>query len=146
MTDYEIFSEMYALAVSLLNKRYPDGWGCAAIIRSADGRYFTSVYMDAISRSVELCFETGAILDAHKEDVLCTHSLSIVREDTGSPVKIILPCGVCQERMRFWGEDFKVASESNGDQGFITLKQLSPHHWTDIFPKNEIEDYFYYHK
>ena len=146
MDDNMILKEMYEIAERLLKKRYPVDWGCAAVVRAIDGRYFTSVYMDAISCSVELCFETGAILEAHKEDVFCTHSLSIMREDERSPIKIAIPCGVCQERLRYWGSTFKVAMQKGEKAEFITLKDISPNHWTDIYPKETIHDYFYYHK
>ena len=146
MNDRAILKEMYEIAENLLKKRYPVDWGCAAVVRAVDGRYFTSVYMDGISSSVEVCFETGAILEAHKEDVFCTQSLSMVRDDENSPIKIILPCGICQERLRYWGNTFKVAMQKEEEIKFITLKELSPNHWTDIYPKERIHDFDYYHK
>ncbi len=46
MRDLEIESEMYRLAVELIEKRYPSGWGGAGAVHTANGHYFTSVSID----------------------------------------------------------------------------------------------------
>ena len=56
-----------------------------------------------------LCIETGAMLEAHKFNEKVTHCMCLVRKDEKSPYQILSPCGICQERLRYWGEDVQVA-------------------------------------
>ena len=37
-----------------------------------------------------------------------TRCLCVVRDDEHSPFKVLSPCGVCQERLRYWGAEVKV--------------------------------------
>lgn len=66
LRNYEIEKEMYRLAVELINRRYPVGWGGAGVVHTANGHYFTSVSIDTANSSAILCIETGAMLEAHK--------------------------------------------------------------------------------
>jgi len=92
--------EMFQRAVELIEKRYPFGWGGAAVAHTDDGQYLTSVAIDTIDGNAELCIETGTICEAAKYDLKITHSLCIAREDEESPYKVLTPCGICQERLR----------------------------------------------
>lgn len=38
-------------------------------------------------------------------NVKVTHCICVVRDDENSEFKILTPCGICQERLRYWGED-----------------------------------------
>lgn len=53
--------------------------------------------------------ETGAILEAHKLDTQITHSICVVRDNEKSEFKILTSCGICQERLFYWGPNVKVA-------------------------------------
>ena len=108
MTEQEIERDMYARAVALIEERYPTGWGGAAVLRAEDGRCFTSVALENANSSVLLCIEVGAMCEAHKYNVKATHCLCVVRDDEHSPFKVLSPCGVCQERLRYWGAEVKV--------------------------------------
>ena len=46
MRDYDIEKEMYRMAVELIKKRYPLGWGGAGVIHTSAGNNYTSVSMD----------------------------------------------------------------------------------------------------
>ena len=46
MRNPEIEKKMYELAVKLIEKRYPTGWGGAAVIHTNKGHYFTSVAIE----------------------------------------------------------------------------------------------------
>ena len=37
---------MYRLAVELIEKRYPEGWGGAGVVHTSAGHYYTSVSID----------------------------------------------------------------------------------------------------
>ncbi|MFS0752642.1 cytidine deaminase [Oceanobacillus sp. 1P07AA] len=90
----------------------------------------TSVASDVINASTELCIETGAILEAHKLNPKITHTICVVREDENSGYIVLTPCGVCQERLFYWGENVKVAITNLGEKlEFKTLKEIQPYHW-----------------
>ncbi|RDY26254.1 cytidine deaminase [Romboutsia weinsteinii] len=137
-----IEKEMYQQAIDFIPKRYPTGWGGVAIIHSEDGQYFTSVPIDTANSSVILCIEVGAMCEAHKYNVRVTHCLCVVRDDENSPFKVLSPCGICQERLRFWGTDVKVGVTTlDNSLKFVTLNELQPYHWTDAYPAEELEHF-----
>lgn len=134
MKELNIENEMYYRAVELINKRYPKGWGGAGVVYTSNGNYFTSVSNDAINASAILCIETGAILEAHKYNEKITHCMCVIRESEESTYKVLTPCGICQERLRYWGEDVLVAV-SNEEKliKFVPLKELQPYHWSKVY-------------
>lgn len=140
MVNSGIKNEMYHRAVELIEKRYPIGWGGAGVVRTANGNYYTSVSIETANASAVLCIETGAMLEAHKYNEKVTHCMCLVREDENSPYRILSPCGICQERLRYWGEDVQVAvtTEDNTIK-FIALHELQPYHWTKAYPAHSLE-------
>lgn len=77
--------------------------------------------------ATELCMETGAILEAHQFNTKVTHSICVARENEKSE---FTPCGVCQERLFYWGENVKAAiTNANGELVFKSLKEIQPYHW-----------------
>ena len=137
-----IEQEMYDRAVEFIKKRYPKDWGGAAVIHTKEGSFFTSVAIDSANSSVLLCIETGAICEAHKYNEEVTHCLCVVRDDENSPFKVLSPCGVCQERLRYWGGDVKVGvTTEDGSLKFTALKKLQPYHWTNAYPADDLEHF-----
>ena len=133
---------MFQKAIEFIPKRYPKGWGGVAIIRTEDERYLTSVSIDTANASAVLCIEVGAMCEAHKYNVKVTHCLCVVRDDESSPFKILSPCGICQERLRFWGTDVKVGvTTTDNSLKFVTLNELSPFHWTNAYPSETLEHF-----
>ena len=142
MRDIKIENEMYKRAREFVEKRYPVGWGGAAVIYTEEGHYFTSVSIETANASAVLCIETGAILEAHKFNEKVTHCLCLVRDDEKSPFKILTPCGICQERLRYWGKDVQVAvTTEDNSLKFVTLDELQPHHWTNAYPADELDHF-----
>ena len=140
MRNADIEREMYCQAVALIEKRYPIGWGGAGVIHTANGHYFTSVSIDTANASAILCIETGAILEAHKYNEKVTHCMCLIRDDENSKYRVLSPCGICQERLRYWGEDVQVAvTTENEKTKFVELKELQPYHWTNAYPAEELE-------
>lgn len=126
----DIEQQLYNAAVDLVKERYPSGWGGASAMYTETGQILTSVAPEVINASTELCMETGAILEAHKLNTKVTHSICVAREDEKSPLLILTPCGVCQERLFYWGEDVKAAvTNLDNELVFKTLKELQPFHW-----------------
>ncbi|GAF17225.1 blasticidin S deaminase [Bacillus sp. JCM 19046] len=121
---------LYQAATELVEKRYPSGWGGAASMATEDGQILTSIAPDVINASTELCMETGAILEAHKYGMKVTHTICVAREDERAPYVVLTPCGVCQERLFYWGEDVKAAVTNTANKlDFKSLKEIQPYHW-----------------
>ncbi|TCS93505.1 cytidine deaminase [Hazenella coriacea] len=132
-----IEQELYQKAIELIKKRYPTGWGGAAAMRTEEGVILTSVAPDAFNPSVEICIETGAICEAHKLNQAITHSICVVRDDEKSDFKILTPCGVCQERLFYWGSQVKAAVYTpNGELLYKTLNEIQPYHWYKAYTKD----------
>ena len=137
-----IEQEMYTKAIEFIEHRFLTGWGGASVIHTDDDRYLISVALETFNASVELCIETGAMCEAQKYNSRVTHCICVVRDDEKSPFKVLSPCGVCQERLRYWGEEVKVGVTTKDNVlKFVTLKELQPYHWTGAYPKEELEHY-----
>ncbi|MDF2014722.1 cytidine deaminase [Priestia megaterium] len=129
-----IEEELYTAAVNFVQKRYPTGWGGAAAMRLESGQILISVAPQAINTSTELCMETGAICEAHKLGQKVTHSICVARDDDNSNFKVLTPCGVCQERLFYWGSDVKAGIYSaENNLIFKTLKEIQPYHWYEAY-------------
>lgn len=140
MRNYEVENEMYRKAVELIEKRYPVGWGGAGVVHTFKGSFFTSVCIETFNASAELCIETGAMLEAVKYNEKVTHCMCLVREDENSPYQVLTPCGICQERLRYWGEDVQVAvTTGEAKLKFVELRELQPYHWSKAYPAEELE-------
>ena len=142
MNDKELGRRMLEKAAAFIKLRYPTGWGGCAVMYTEDGQYLTSVYLDSYNGSAGLCMETGAMCEAQKYNLKITHSLCVSRETETAPLTILTACGICQERLRYWGEGVKVAV-SNPENAVIfkTLKELNPCYWGDAFADAEKEEY-----
>lgn len=140
MRDVAVEKEMYQKAVELIEKRYPLGWGGAGVVRTANGNYYTSVSIETGNASAVVCIETGAMLEAHKYNEKVTHCMCLVRDTEKSEYRVLSPCGICQERLRYWGDDVQVAVTTPGNElKFVELKELQPYHWTSAYSKERIE-------
>ena len=140
MRNHDIEQEMYRRATELIERRYPTGWGGAGVVRTAEEHYYTSVSIETANASAVVCIETGAMLEAHKYNECVTHCLCLMREDEQSPYRVLSPCGICQERLRYWGEEVQVAvTTEDGSLLFVPLKTLQPYHWTKAYHADELE-------
>ena len=127
---------LYQAAIDLIEKRYPTGWGGAAAMHTVDGQILTSISPNVLVAATELCMETGAILEAHKLNTTVTHTICVARENEKAPFKILTPCGICQERLFYWGDDVKAAvSNPDNDLDYKCLKEIQPHHWYKVYQK-----------
>ena len=129
----DIEQKLYNAAVELAQKRYPLGWGGAAAVRVESGKILTSVAPDIKNESLGLCMEVGAYLEAHKLDEVVTHSLCVSRESEATEFIILTPCGVCQERLVYWGGNV-LAAITNPENKLIfkSIRELQPYHWSAV--------------
>jgi cytidine deaminase len=134
--------EMYKRVTNFLVERFPQGWGGAGIVHTTEGNYYISVALEVFNASVEICIETGAMIEATKYNEKITHCLCVVREDESSPFKVLSPCGICQERLRYWGPEVKVGVTTVDDNlKFVELRELQPYHWTTAYNPEDVESY-----
>jgi cytidine deaminase len=129
----DIEQRLYNAAVDLAEKRYPRGWGGAAAVRVESGKVLTSVAPDIKNESLGLCMEVGAYLEAHKINEAVTHSICVSRETEKSEFLILTPCGVCQERLVYWGGNV-LAAITNPENKVIfkSIRELQPYHWSAV--------------
>jgi cytidine deaminase len=110
----------------------------------ASGAYFENgamhygVSTDAPLASAWLCAETGAICEAQKLNLKLTASVCIYRKTVNDPIQFLSPCGICQERLIFFGKETSIGIPSKSDNTKwqeIKLIHLLPSHWHSIFEK-----------
>ncbi len=132
--------KLFAMAVDFIQRRYPVGWGAAAVMRTSDEDYYISVYPECANEEACLCIETGAICEAHKFQKRITHAVCVVRDDESSPFYVLSPCGICQERLLYWGWDVSVGvSTPDHTLEFRTLRELQPYHWSLACAHRDLE-------
>lgn len=126
--------ELIDVAIALAKVRFPTENACVAALKTFTGRVLTSVCAEAILDSACLCAETGAICEAHKLNESVVASVCIDWNAATTNFKILPACGICQERLAFWGLDVEIAvPSSEPDQAwqFLKLRQLRPFYWND---------------
>lgn len=122
-------------AIDFASSRFPVGELVAASARTKSGRILTGVWCDARVDSAALCAETGPICQAHAFHDPVTASICIARDSTEGGYRVLPACGVCQERLAFWGLDVLIAIPGNKYGGicdFLPLRELRPYYWGEL--------------
>lgn len=119
-----------------IKSRFTDlAWKGAAAILCDDGEVLISTAPETVNESVSLCHETGGICEAYKKGKQIVLSLCISFDDRGT-CHILSPCGVCQERLWFWGGNVLVAVPKDADTTravTLSLEEMNPHYWRRPF-------------
>lgn len=121
-------------AMALARQRFPRGEAVVAALRTDTGRILTGVCASAPVDSACLCAETGPICEAHKIDERIVASVCLYRPSETEAFTVLPACGICQERLAFWGLDVEIAVPSRDAGGFwqsATLRELRPFYWND---------------
>ena len=133
-------AEMAALvqaAKEMAVHRWGDsGFAGAAAMLLNNGRTITSVCVETPNQAANLCHETGSICEAHKLNAKVVATACVGRERAGEDFIILSPCGICQERLAFWGADLRVAvAESSCSSAWQIrrLAELQPFYWAKVF-------------
>lgn len=128
-----IENELFEAAKRQVIARYPSGYGGAAAIATTSGRILTSVAPETQNDALSLCMEVGAYLEAHRLDEGVVYSLCVYRASEESDFIVLTPCGICQERLSFWGGGVRVAiSNPENTLKFVEIRELMPHHWSQV--------------
>ena len=127
-------------AISFINQRFPDRLDeGAAAMYTADGEILTATAIAVVNESVSLCHETGAMCEAYARDKRITATVCVHKNNDGRFV-ILSPCGVCQERLWYWGGDVEVAVPLRSDPTkweVMALSELTPRYWRLPFMKQD---------
>lgn len=106
--------------------------GGSAAMRLSDGSIISSVFVDTPNEAANLCHETGAICEAHKRNTAVVATACVSREAANQDFVILSPCGICQERLAFWGPNVEVAVAKSGAPTSFEVRKLSelqPYYW-----------------
>ena len=114
------------------------GWAGAAAMYTDAGALLTSVFIEAPNPGAMLCCETGAICEAHKRNERVVATVCVGRDGAGQPFVILAPCGLCMERLAYFGPDVQCAvPDERGGWKTMTLRELQPHRWDGWQPMSE---------
>jgi cytidine deaminase len=132
----KVDQQLVDAAIRFVNERFPNQpWEGAAAMYLEDGTILTSTAPAVVNESVSLCHETGAICEAYARNGRVVASVCVSRNEQDEFV-ILSPCGVCQERLWYWGGSVQVAipEQSNAQKWrSIPLHEITPHYWRKPF-------------
>lgn len=132
----KVDKKLYESAVKFLNERFPNKTeGGVAAMYTNTGKILLSTYADSPNDGACLCYETGAICEAHKLNEKITATICLSREENKEPV-VLTPCGICQERLAYWGLDISVAVPKKGNSTeymVVKLSEVQPYYWRNCF-------------
>ena len=143
MTDLHLDQCLIDAAIDFVERRFPDElWAGAAAMYADDGEILISTALEVVNESVALCHEVGAMCEAYAKDKKIIATVCVSRAPDGR--FIILPaCGVCQERLWYWGDAVEVAVPLDEDASkwrAVTLGEMGPHYWRKQFLKAGASD------
>jgi cytidine deaminase len=108
----------------------------AAALYVDNGEIATSIAFDPPNCYAGLCHETGAILEAYRRDLRVGASVCVCCPPGSETILVLTPCGICQERLYWWGPDVQVGVPGPDDQArwlSKPLRELTPHYWATPF-------------
>lgn len=128
----KVDQNLYEAARKLLGD-HMDQAVCACY--TEDGQILTGVSTDSHHNQVGLCAENGPICEAQKNRKKIVASICLSMEDSGKEVVILSPCGICQERLFWFGNNVQVAVPKKDDSTIwesLSLKDVQPHWWYSV--------------
>lgn len=124
-------------ATSLTDRRFaaaePDVGAAAMLLE--DGSVVTSTTPDYFNKMVDVCQETGSLLEAFKRDLTVTASVCVGRV-AADTFLVLSPCGVCLERLISHGPEVVVAVPDPGDATlprWVPVREAHPYFWGRIW-------------
>ena len=135
-----IDQQLIDAAIAQALERFPEGYSGAAALYTEDGQILTSVCFDGPNESANLCHETGAICESNRLGLKVAASVCVSRSTPSEPFIILTPCGICQERLAFWGQGVEVAVPDPTDATIWrakTLEQVQPYYWRNAVDEDD---------
>ena len=131
MTDYSDL-ELLLSAARFAKQRYPDHCSVVSAARFDTGSIYHGVWVDASVDAAALCAEAGPICRAHEEGRRIIAVVSIGWDAENKTATVLPSCGVCQERLAYFGLDVWIAVAGDMQSGscdYRTLRSLRPNYW-----------------
>ena len=135
---FNLDQQLLDAAISLLESRFSGKEGIVAAMYTEDREILTSVFFEPKWGSAMLCAEAGAICEAEKLNKKIIASVCVSRLNGNSPIVILTPCGICQERLFHFGSNVEVAVPNENDPTkwqVKTLAEVQPFYWVKAFEK-----------
>ncbi|WP_367366364.1 cytidine deaminase [Leuconostoc pseudomesenteroides] len=100
-----------------------------------NGDILTSISPEFPNAASSICMELGSYIQAATLDQKITHTLCLVRENEHDSLTVLTPCGICQERLNFWGNTTQcgIGILQNGEVQYMPLAYLQPFHWSRVY-------------
>jgi cytidine deaminase len=132
MTEFHVDQRLIDAAIDFAQRRFPgEPWAGAAAMYTEDGEILISTAPEVMNDAVALCHEVGAMCEAFARDKKVVATVCVSRAEDGRFV--ILPaCGVCQERLWYWGGNMEVAvplADDGTKWKAVSLAELAPYYW-----------------
>ena len=129
MTELHLDQRLINAAIDFVQRRFPgEPRAGAAAMYAEDGEILISTAPEVVNDSVALCHEVGAMCEAYAKNKKIVATVCVSRTEDGR--FIILPaCGVCQERLWYWGGNIEVAVPLDDDSTkwkAVTLAEDGP--------------------
>lgn len=135
-TNDELASLLDA-AKDLTDRRFapdePDVGAAAMLLENGD--VVTSTTPDYFNKMVDVCQETGSLLEAFKRDLHVVASVCVGRV-APTTFLVLSPCGVCLERLISHGPDVRVAVPDPTDATqarWVEIRDAHPYFWGKIW-------------
>lgn len=129
--DQKLFDAAVKLIEERFGKKSDEG---AAAIYTESGKIITSTAPDCLNDGVSLCHEVGAFCEAYKINEKIVASICVHQNENGENI-VLTPCGICQERLYFYGGEVSVGvPNTEGPQKWKAkkLKEVQPYYWRNI--------------
>src|SRR5688572_11553687 len=101
-----------------------------------DGDLLTGVVFDPEWGGGGLCAETLPILEAVKHKARIVATVCVGRLDGESPIVILTPCGICQERLFHFGDNVEVGlphPDNATKWQSKSLAEIQPYYWVNAY-------------
>jgi len=122
--------ELIGAATSVIRKNYvPSKHHVGAAIRDKSGHIFTGVHLE--SAAIDICAEAialGAAASNGERDFDCIVAVTMAE---GKVPRVISPCGVCRELIRFYGPGIEVIFIEQGILKKCRVSDLLPGPYID---------------
>jgi len=133
---HRVDERLVEAAVAQMNQRRQPGENGAAALYLDTSEILTSIAFDPPNVYAGFCHETGAILEAYRRDQRIVASVCVCQPPSSATILVLPPCGICQERLFWWGADVQVGVPDPDDQSrwlSKPLHEIAPYYWATPF-------------
>ncbi len=122
--------ELIEAATSVIQQNYvPARHHVGAAIRGKSGRIFAGVHLE--SSAIDICAEAvsvGMAASNGEREYDCIVAITVTK---GGEPRVLSPCGVCRELIRFYGPNIAVIFVEHGDLKKCRVSDLLPGPYVD---------------